>query len=174
MMKCKIAVAMLAFALAASSVQAQKQKNVSEAQCRNIFPAADDYQNRRTPDGTAYCEVYSDRDDDPRVLLGYVFLKTLSLPDKETELLIGVDTNGKILKVNIRETTAALGEFLAQFEGKSMNTSFEVAKTAEDLLYLPSKIKALKDNLAMSESIAKAVHETMLSANHSLALVSVK
>jgi transcriptional regulator of nitric oxide reductase len=173
-MKYKMALAILALMLAVSSVQAQKQKNISESQCRNIFPSADDYQNRRTADGTPYCEVYWDRDDDPRVLLGYVFLKTLTLPDKATELLIGVDTNGKIVKVHTKEPTAAIGEFLAQFEGKSMNTSFEVAKTAEELLYLPSKIKALKDNLAMSESIAKTVHEVMLSANNSLALVSVK
>jgi hypothetical protein len=50
-----------------------------------------------------------------------------------------------------------------------MTASFEVAKTADDLLYLPSKIKALKDNLEISERIAGAVHEVMVSANNSLA-----
>lgn len=173
-MKHKMALTMLAFALAISSVQAQKQKNVSESQCRKIFLSADDYQNRRMPDGMPYCEVYSDRDDDPRVLLGYVFLKTLALPEKETGLLIGVDANGRIVKVETTEPTAVAEEFLAQFVGRSMNASFEVAKTAEDLLYLPSKIKAIKDSLEMSESIAKTVHEMLLSANNSLALASGK
>ena len=173
-MKSSITVAVLALALAASSVQAQKQQNISESQCRKIFLSADDYQNRRTSDGMPYCEVYWDRDDDPRVLLGYVFLKTLTLSDKETGLLVGVDANGKIVKVTATEPTASAEEFLAQFEGRSLNANFDVAKTAEDLLYLPSKIKGIKDNLEMSENIAKTVHEMLLSANNSLALASAK
>lgn len=173
-MKSKVAAAILAFALIASSAQAQKPQKISGAQCQKIFLSSDDYQNRRTPEGAPYCEVYWDRDDDPRELLGYVFLKTLKISDQETELLIGVDTHGKIVKVNVKEPTPASDEFLAQFVGRSLNASFEVAKTAEDLLYLPSKLKGIKDNLAMSESIAKTVHEAVLSANSSLALVSVK
>lgn len=173
-MKSNMVAAILSLALAISSVQAQKQQTISALQCRKIFLSSDDYQNRRMPDGSPYCEVYWDRDDDPRELLGYVFLKTLPLQDKETELLIGVDTKGKIVKVKIKEATAATEEFLAQFAGRDLNASFEVAKSAEDLLYLPSKIKALKDNLELSERVAGAVHEVMLSANHSLALASAK
>jgi hypothetical protein len=174
MMKSPIAVTILALALAASSVQAQKQQNISESQCRKIFLSADDCQNWRTPDGTPYCEVYWDRDDDPRVLRGYVFLKTLALPGKETELLIGVNASGRIVKVKTTDPTAATEEFLAQFEGRNLTASFEVAKTAEDLLYLPSKIKTIKDNLEMSENIAKTVHEVLVSANNSLTLASEK
>jgi hypothetical protein len=160
-MKSNIAVTTLALLLAVSSVQAQKQQTISESQCRQIFMSADDYQNRRTSDGMPYCEVYSDRDDDPRMLLGYVFLKTLALADKETALLIGVDTYGKIVKVNTTEPTAIAEEFLAQFEGKNLTSSFEVVKTAEDLMHVPSKIKAIRDNVEMSERIAKTVHETL-------------
>jgi hypothetical protein len=173
-MQFNIAVATLAFLLAASSGQAQKQQKIFDAQCRKIFLSSDDCQNRRAPDGTPYCEVYWDRDDDPRELLGYVFLKTLTLANKETELLIGVDTRGKIVKVNIKEPTAVSDEFLAQFVGRNSNASFEVAKTAEDLLYLPNKLKGIKDNPEMSESIAKTVQEVLLSANNSLALASGK
>jgi len=136
--------------------------------------SADDYENRRTPDGTSYGEVYWDRDDDPRVLLGYVFLETLALPGKEVGLLIGVDTNGRIIKVTTTEPTAAAEEFFAQFERRSLGASFEVVKTAEDLLHVPSKIKAIRGNVEMSERIAKTVHETLLSANHSLDLASGK
>lgn len=173
-MKCNIAFAIFSLALAASSVQAQKPQMISDAQCRKIFLSSDDCRNRRMPDGSPYCEVYWDRDDDPRELLGYVFLKTLSLQDKESELLIGVDVNGKIVKVKAKEATVTTEEFLAQFAGRSLNASFELAKTAEDLLYLPGKIKALKDNFEMSERIINAVHEVMLSANSSLVLASVK
>lgn len=166
-MKYKIVLTALALTLAVSSVQAQKQQTISESQCRKIFLSADDYQNRRTPDGTPYCEVYWDRDDDPRQLLGYVFLKTLALPGKETGLLIGVDTYGRIVKVKTTEPAPIAEEFLAQFEGKNLTASFEVVKTAEDLLHVPSKIKAIKDNVEMSERIAKTVHETL---NNSLTL----
>ncbi|GEM_PF-6230072 len=173
-MKRHITFAMLLFALATSAVQAQQQQMISESQCRNLFPTADDYQIWQTPDGMHYGEAWRGRGEDPRLLLGYVFQRTLSLPDKETMLIIGVDTRGRIVEVKTEKPTAATEEFLAQFQGRSLAASFEVAKTAEDLLYLPGKIKAMKDNLAMSESIAKTVHEVMLSANNSLALVSVK
>ncbi len=173
-MKHKMVLMLLALVLAASSVQAQKQQKISDAQCRKIFLASDDYQNRRTPEGTPYCEVYWDRDDDPRELLGYVFLKTMSLQEKEVELLIGVDLKGKIVKVNVKEPAVVSDEFLAQFVGRSLSASFEVAKAAEDLLYLPSKLKGNKDNLEISESIAQTVHSVLLSANHSLALGSAK
>lgn len=175
-MKRHIAFAMLLFALAASSVQAQQQQTISESQCRNIFPSADDYQIWQTPDGTRYGEAWRGRGEDPRLLLGYVFQRTLALPDKETTLIIGVDTGGRIVEVKTERptTTTATEEFLAQFEGRSLNAGFEVARTAEDLLYLPRKIMAMKDNIEMSERIAKTVHETLHSANNSLALVSGK
>src|SRR5262245_26693890 len=126
----KFNIAVLGLALAVSAVQAQKPQKISEAQCRQIFLSADDYQNRRTPDGTPYCAVYWDRDDDPRMLLGYVFLRTLVLADGATGLLIGVDVNGRIVKVKTTEPRGVLEEFLAQFEGKSSNSSFEVVRTA--------------------------------------------
>lgn len=173
-MKHHIAFAMLLFVLAASSVQAQKQQRISESQCRNIFPSADDYQIWHTSDGARYCEAWRGRGEDPRELLGYVFLRPLPLPDKETSLVIGVDTSGRIVKMMIEKSAAATEEFLAQFEGRNLTASFEMAKTAEDLLCLPGKIKAIKDNLDMSERIAKTVHETLLAANNSLALGSGK
>jgi hypothetical protein len=166
-MKYKMGLAILALTLAVSSVQAQKQQTISESQCRKIFLSANDYLNRRMPDGTPYCEAYWDRDDDPRMLLGYVFLKTLALADKETGLLIGVNTYSRIVKVQTTEPAAVTEEFLAQFEGKNLTASFEVVKTAEDLLHVPSKIKAIRDNVELSERIAKTVHETL---NNSLTL----
>ncbi len=173
-MKCKMVLTILALALGVSSVQAQKQQKISESQCRKIFLPSDDYQNRRMPDGSPFCEVYWDRDDDPRVLLGYVFLKTLARQDKEIEFLIGVNTDGKIVKVETTEPASVTEEFLAQFEGRSLKASFEVVKTAEDLLHVPSKIKTIRDDVEMSERIAKTVHETLLSANNSLTLASEK
>ncbi len=173
-MKHHFAFAMLALVLAAFSAQAQKQQSISESQCRNLFPSADEYQIWQTADGTRYGEAWRGRGEDPRVLLGYVFQRTLALPDKETKLIIGVDTRGRIVEVKTAKPTAATEEFLAQFEGRSLNAGFEVAKTAEDLLYLPGKIKAIKDNLEISASIAKTVHETLLAANNSLALGSEK
>src|SRR5574341_166541 len=127
-----MALAVLALALAVSSVQAQKPQKISESQCRKIFLSADPYRNRRTPEGTPYCEVHWDCDDDLRVWLGYAFLKTLALPDKETPLIIGVDTRGRIVEVKTEKPTAATEEFLAQFEGRSLTTNFEVAETVDD------------------------------------------
>lgn len=166
-MKAKFALTMLALALAVSSGQAQKLKNISAAQCRNIFPSAADCQNRQTADGTPYCEVYREGGDDPRMLLGYVVLKTLTLPEREMAVLIGVNTNGRIVKVETTEPTVVTEEFLAQFEGKNLTASFEVVKTAEDLLHVPAKIKAIRDNVEMSERIAKTVYEAL---NKSLTL----
>lgn len=173
-MKHHFAFAMLALVLTASSVQAQQQQTISESQCRNIFPSADEYQIWQTADGTRYGEAWRGRGEDPRMLLGYIFQRTLSLPDKGTKLIIGVDARGRIVEVKTEKPTAATEEFLAQFEGRSLTESFEVAKTADDLLYLPGKIKALKDNAELSERIAKTVNETLLAANTSLALGSEK
>jgi hypothetical protein len=172
MMKHKIVFTLLSLLLAASLVQAQKQQSISEAQCRSLFPFADDYQIWRTADGTRYCEAWQGRGEDPRVLIGYVFQRTFQLADKETALIIGVDTRGRITEVKTEKPTAATAEFLAQFKGRSLEAGFAVAKTAEDLLYLPRQIVAMKDNVETSERIAKAVHETLLSANNSLALAS--
>lgn len=173
-MKHRIAFAMLALALTASSVQAQKQQSISESHCRSLFPFADDYQIWQTLDGTRCGEAWQGRGEDPRMLLGYVFQRTLALPDKETTLIIGVDIGGIIVEVKTERPTAATEEFLAQFEGRSLDAGFEVARTAEDLLYLPRKLMAMKDNIEMSERIAKTVHAALLTANNSLALGSEK
>lgn len=174
-MKCYIICMIFSLLFAVSSLQAQKQPKISKSQCRQVFPSASDYLNRQMPDETLYCEAwdYAYGNEESK-LLGYVFLRTLPLSGKETELVIGVDTKGRIVNMKINEPMAGAEEFLAQFVGKSLNTSFEVAKSVEDLLYLPDKIKAIKDNIELSECIAKTAHEVLLSMNNSQATFTKK
>jgi hypothetical protein len=160
--------AILWLVLAAASAQAQARQKLTEQECYQIFPRADACRAAQMPDGKIYWEAWhTGYDDDADELLGYVFLRPMTHEGSEMKLLVGVTTQGTIAKVRIRGTKAIDDEFLAQFEGKSLRSEFQIAKTLEDLLVVPAKIKAQAGKPELSESIVseiKAISDLALNA----------
>ena len=94
-----------------------------------------------------------------------VFIKPITHEGKEMHLLVGVDEHSKISRVKIKGVDAVNGELLAQFEGRTFDHSFDIARTPEDLLFVPAKLKAITGNIPLSEHIAKSVKAVMQSAH---------
>ena len=84
--------------------------------------------------------------------------------DRTISLLVGVAKSGVISTVKTKGADGVNEEFLAQFRGKTWQDSFEIARAQQDLLYIPAKIKALQENVALSERIAQGVKEVAWSA----------
>lgn len=63
-------------------------------------------------------------------LLGFAWVGVVSLDKKTSMLLVGTDSQNKIVRVLIPDSTSALAKnpFLAQFNGKSANDSFAMTK----------------------------------------------
>ena len=142
-MKTTMFVAALWLALAASSAQAQARQTLSDQECLQIFPRADACQAGNRLNGKMYWEAWNTGyNDDADKLLGYIFLAPFTGEGSELELVVGVTTQGTISKVKLRGVAGVSEEFFAQFEGKSLRFEFEIAKTLEDLLFVPAKIKA--------------------------------
>jgi len=164
-MKNSIVAAMLWLALLPISGPAQTRQPLTEKDCWEIFPRANSYQAQQTSDGSPYREIWhGGHEDETDELLGYVFLKTLKNQEKELVLLVGIDDDGKIARVKVRGKEAIDEQFLSQFKGRSLNSDFEIARTAEELLHTPMKLKALKGDLQFSENIAKTIHGALQSA----------
>jgi hypothetical protein len=157
--------AFLVLTMSALTIQAQTSKELTDKECWEIFPRANIYQAQQAGDGSLYREVWhGGHEDETDELLGYVFLKALKNREKELELLIGIDDDGKIAKVKVRGKEAIDEQFLSQFKGRNLQSGFEIAGTPDDLLHVPAKLKAVKSDFQLSENIAKAVHGALQSA----------
>jgi hypothetical protein len=77
---------------------------------------------------------------------------------------VGINEHGKISRVTIKGLEAVNGEFLAQFEGRTFGHSFDIARTPEELSFVPAKLKAIAGNIPLSEHIAEGVKAVMQSA----------
>jgi hypothetical protein len=158
--------ALLLSLFAATIVNAQAPVNLTREDCAMIFPQTDFCQIMRNAEGAVYGEAwYKGLVEDADEFFGYVFVKPITHEGKEMQMLVGINEHRKISRVKIKGMEAVNGEFLAQFEGRTFDHSFEIARTPEDLLFLPAKLKAIAGNIPLSEHVAEGVKAVMQSAH---------
>jgi len=146
--------------LMAGSAIGQSPTNLTFKETRQLFQWADMFKPLKDIDQTTKSAEVWDTDDADE-LLGWAVLKTLPFEGSEFSLLIGVKKEGAISKVIVGGLDDIPGDFLAQFEGRKLSDSFEIAKTSEDVVYLPRKVRPIRDRVQISEEIAKGVEETL-------------
>jgi hypothetical protein len=161
----KLLVALILGYVATASLAVAQPSDQEQLQ---IFPKADYCRQTVALNGDSFCEAWrTGYDEDPDELIGYVLLKTLSHHGAEMRVLVGIGLNGVISKVLVKGPEAIDQEFLAQFEGKNARSNFEIVKTIDDLLFVPSKLKAITGKMEICEDIAKTVAELIKSASNS-------
>jgi hypothetical protein len=158
--------ALLLSLLTATMASAQAPTKLTIDECALIFPQTDFCQILRDSEGAVYGKAwYNGLVEDADEFFGYVFSKPITGEGKEMRLLVGINEHGKITRVKIKGMEVGNGEFLAQFEGRTFGHSFEIARTPDDLLFLPAKLKAIGGNIPLSEQIAEGVKAVMQSAH---------
>lgn len=156
---------MMCIVLSATIANAQARQELTQENCSLIFSRTDDCRRSRDMNGGVYCRAwYKGYADDVDEFLGYVFLKGIPFEGRKLNLLIGVTEDGRIFRVKSEETNSINQEFLVQFEGKTLRNNFEIARTIEDVLYVPSKVKAMHGDIQTSQTISDAVKEVLSSA----------
>jgi hypothetical protein len=135
---------------------------------RQLFPWADSHKPLSgINETTKSAEVWDT--DEPNELLGWAVLKSAIVDNSEVSLLIGIrKKDGAISKVIVRGIDDLPEDFLAQFAGRKSSDSFEIAKTAEDALFIPRKIRPVRDRTELAEAIAQSVEEAVLALFTSL------
>ncbi|MCL4511161.1 MAG: hypothetical protein M1470_08845 [Bacteroidetes bacterium] len=159
--------AILAVVSSVTTTSAETHMKLTQKDCSSIFSWTQYCQTSRTTDGELYCKAWFDRrgfGDDVDEFLGYVFAKPLLIQGKQTRLLVGVTESGRISRVKLEGNDLINQEFLSQFEGKRLRDSFEIAKSLDDILYEPSRVKAIRGDIETSQLIANAVKEALSSA----------
>ncbi len=160
--------AILAVVSSVTTANAETNVKLTQQDCSSIFSWAEYCQTSRTTDGELYCKAWFDRrgfGDDVDEFLGYVFAKPLLIEGKEAKLLVGVTESGRISRVRVAGADSIDQEFLSQFKGKRLGDSFEIARSLEDILYVPSSLKAMRGDIESSRIIASAVREALVSAS---------
>ena len=159
-MKRKILLLALALPLALSAAirYAQRPLALTVEDCALIFPEANSCEKMRVLEtGELFGETWANGVESADELLGYVFLKPVTHEGITLDLLVGVNRTGVIAGVKVKGADEVPEEFLAQFHGKTERHNFEVACTPDDIMYAPLKIKAMRGNVPLSESIAQSV-----------------
>jgi hypothetical protein len=156
---------MLILGLSASIAVAKTPSRLTLENFALIFPEATTCENvQEIESGIQYGEAWHEGSwETTEEFLGYVFFKTLTHEKQTLDILVGVTRAGAIARVKIKGVDE---RFLAQFRGKTAQDNFEIAQTPEDLLYIPTKIRALQGNLPLSASIAQSVKEIVSVASH--------
>lgn len=143
----------------------QAQQPLTKQKCALVFPGADACTNVRVSGdqllGDAWDQGYAPGEEK---FLGHVVQRSLTIDSNEFNVLVGIATGGAITRVVIENDRDIAPEFLAQFEGKKAGDEFAIARQPEDLLYVPVMIKAMKGKMELSETIARTVHEMLLTA----------
>ncbi|MDZ7290330.1 MAG: hypothetical protein ONB44_08625 [candidate division KSB1 bacterium] len=157
---------MLMLGLPASMAAAQMPSELTPADCRSIFSRANSSEAIRTLEsGVQWTEAWEHGAwGSPEEFLGYIFLNSLQHEGRTIGVLVGMTNTGVITEVRLKGLDGVEEEFLAQFRGKTVQDNFDLARTPEDLLFLPAKIKAMQGNFALSESIARGVKEIAMAA----------
>lgn len=158
---------MLILGLSASLSVAKTPSELTPTDCRSIFSGANSSEKIRTLEsGVLYTEAWEQGAwGPPEEFLGYVFLKSRQHEGKTIGVLVGMTNTGVISKVGVKGFDGVDEAFLAQFRGKTLQGSFDLMRTPEDLLVVPAKVRAMQGNLALSESIAQGVKEIAASAS---------
>lgn len=159
---------MLMLGLAASISLAKAPSELCSSDCKMVFPGANSSEAVRTlASGVQWTEAWEHGSWGPaEEFLGFVFQKSSEHEGSAISVLVGMTSTGVISCVKVKGMDGIEEEFLAQFRAKTVRDNFDVAQTPEDLLFIPAKIKAMKTNPALSESIAQAVKEIALSASN--------
>ncbi|MDZ7300650.1 MAG: hypothetical protein ONB44_00765 [candidate division KSB1 bacterium] len=167
MKKDQILFTVLMFGLLTSMSVAKTPSGLTQQDCKLMFPLANSCEAIKTLEpGILWTEVWEHGAwGPPEEFLGYVFLKSLQHEGRTIDILVGITNTGVISKVCLKGVDGIEEEFLAQFRGKSLQDNFDLARTPEDLLFVPAKIRAMKRNPALSESIARGVKEIAAAAN---------
>ena len=160
---------MLILGLTASMSAAKTPPGLTQQDCWSIFPNATAFERTETlASGVLYAKALrgepGETSETPDQFLGYVFLKSLQHEGGAIDVLVGTTHAGAIVRIRVKGIVIE-EEFLAQFQGKTSRDTFEIARVPEDLLFVPVKIKALKTNPALSESIVHRVKEILLAAD---------
>ena len=158
---------MLILGVTATISAAQTPAGLTRQDCKSLFPGANSSEAARTlASGVRYAEAWEHGAwGPPEEFLGYIFIKSMQHEGKTIDVLVGMTSAGVISKVSVKGIAGVAEEFLAQFHGKTLQNSFDLARTPEDLLVVPAKIRAQQGNLALSESITQGVKEIATSAN---------
>ncbi len=139
---------------------------LTQEDCVLVFPGANSCEKTRAiASGIVYSESWSKGSwETTEEFLGYVFLKSVAHEGKTLSILVGMTKAGVISKVATKGVDGVEERFLAQFHGMTAQDSFETAHTPEDRLFIPAKIRVLRENVLLSEKIAQGVREITLSA----------
>jgi len=158
---------MLILGLSASTSAAKTPPELTQTDCKSIFPGANSSEATRTlASGVQWTEAWEHGAwGPPEEFLGYVFLKSMQHDGKTIDVLVGMTSTGVISKVRVKGLNGVDEGFLAQFRGKTLQDNFDLVRTPEDLLFIPVKIKAMQERLALSASIAQGVKEIAKAAN---------
>jgi len=149
---------MLPLALSAAIRYNQRPTSLTAKDCALIFSETDFCEKMRVLEtGELFGEAWSNGAEGADEFLGYVFLKSVTHEGKTFDLLVGVNKSGVIQGVKVRGADEVPEEFLAQFQGKTGRYNFAVAYTADDIMYVPLKIKAMRGNIPLSETIVQGV-----------------
>lgn len=158
--------AMLILGLAASMSVAGNPSGLTRQDCRQIFPGTNSSEAVRTLDsGVQWTEAWERGSWGPaEEFRGYIFFKSQQHEGKTIAVLVGVTNTGTIASVKVKGLAGVEEEFLAQFYGKSVRQNFALARTPEDLLSVPAKIRMMQGNLSLSESLVQAINDIALAA----------
>ena len=160
------AAVMLFAALSVTIAKAETRQRLTQKDCSQIFSRTDDCQSSTNIEGELYCKAwYRGFGDDPDEFLGYVFLKPFSVEGTNAQLLIGITENSSVYRVKVKGVNSINQQFLSQFEGKRKGDNFEIARSLDDILYVPSKVKAMRGDVRTSQTISNAVKEVLDSVN---------
>ncbi len=156
----------LILGLATSMAVAETPSRLTRQDCRQIFPSTNSYEAIRTLDsGVQWTEAWEQGSWGPaEEFRGYIFFKPQQHEGKTISVLVGVTNTGIISCVKVKGLDGVEDEFLAQFRGKSVRQDFAVARTPEDLLSVPAKIRMMQGNLSLSESLVEAVNDIAVAA----------
>lgn len=149
-------IAALMLGLTVSMCAAKTPSGLTQKDCWLVFPGTTAFEKPTALESGVLCAKVWEGEPPDRIC-GYIFLNSLQYQAQTIEVLVGVTTGGIIARVTTRCGVAVEGEFLAQFTGKALDHGFEMAKTPDDLLLLPAKIRAMKSNMPLSESLAQNV-----------------
>lgn len=160
----------ITFAILLIAPAAQAQRELTPQACARVFTGAEACKNVRVAGDLIAGEVWDiGYAPGEEKFLGYAVRKSIASQGKELQLMIGIAPEGALTRVVVEDavaplagTSSVLAEFLTQFNGKKAGDDFEIARQPEDLLYVPVMIKAMKNKIEMSETIARAVKEMLL------------
>lgn len=134
------------------------QPALSRQECARIFQSADACKSIQRVDSAWVAEAWdSGHEPGEAKFLGHVLRQAMVFEGDSMSLLIGLDAEGKIVKVLADGSIAVAEEFLVQFQGRSRSDSLMLAEHVEDLLYVPARIKPMRGRLELSAAIIQKI-----------------